>query len=326
MNLNQLRAFYQTAGHLSFTAAARELFITQPAVTAQVKLFEESLNLKLFKKSKGKLHLTEAGKTIYEYARKMFECETELELAVSELKRFGRGTLRIGTARTYARYFIPLLISIFRERYPHITIELREGNSRDMIRNLRDLQIEIAIIAKENGLGDFMFIPFVKEEVLLILAPDHPLARKGSADAHDIAGEPLIMKETGSGTRKLVDDLLAKNRITPKTLMETSDAEIIKLLVQHGEGISFLVQTAVSRELAEGKLASVPFYGDPLWLEVGIAYLSNQPLSPASTAFLNSLETIGINEMRFQDMNAVMGKIRHRDPSALQRLAAQKRK
>jgi DNA-binding transcriptional LysR family regulator len=309
MNLNQLRAFYQTAKHLNYTQASRELFITQPAVTAQVKLFEESINIKLFKKNKGKLFLTDAGKTIYEYARIIFKYERDLEAAIDELKRLGKGTLHLGTARTYSRYFIPFLISRFHEIFPRIQIELNEGNSSDMIQSLKTLQNEIVISAMENDADDISFIPFVKEEILLIYPLNHSLSKKKKIHLKDIADEPVIMKEIGSGTRRLVDELYKRSGISPKILMETSDAEIIKLLVRHGEGISFLVKTAVIRELREHLMGSGRISECPLVIEIYIAYLSNQPLSSAAHAFLNSLESIGIKEMRFQEIKTIMEKI-----------------
>ena len=136
INFNQLRAFYQAAKHLNFSTAAKKLFVTQPAVTAQVKLLEDYCDLKLFKKKGGKLYLTEEGKTIYEYTRKIFEYENEIVTAVEEMKRLKRGTLLLGTARTYARHFIPFLISRFREAYPRIKIHLDEGSSAYMIQSL----------------------------------------------------------------------------------------------------------------------------------------------------------------------------------------------
>ena len=239
INLNQLRAFYQAARHMNFSTAARKLFITQPAVTAQVKLFEDYLELKLFKKKGGKLYLTDEGKTIYEYAQKLFEYEREIERAVEEIKQLGRGTLRLGTARTYARHFMPFLISHFRECYPHIKIRLDEGSSQDMIQSLLDLRNELAVVANTKEPADICFTSFSQEELILILPPDHLLAKKKAVSFEELTDEPIIMKETGSGTRRLVNELFAKNGYSPKVLMEMSDAEMIKLLVQHGEGISF---------------------------------------------------------------------------------------
>jgi DNA-binding transcriptional LysR family regulator len=153
------------------------------------------------------------------------------------------------------------------------------------------------------------FIPFSREELVLILPPNHHLADKDSIRFEQIAEAPIIMKDTGSGTRKLVDELFAKNNCTPNILMETGDAEIIKLLVQHGEGISFLVKEAVAVELQEKKLVTVPIGKESIFLDVSIAYLKKQPLSLPAQAFLASLEDLGTKKMRFHGMGALMAKM-----------------
>jgi DNA-binding transcriptional LysR family regulator len=133
LNFNQLRTFYYAAKNLNFTVAASELFITQPAVTAQVKSFEEFCSLKLFKKKGRKLHLTDEGKALFDYAENIFKYEKEILNVIDDMKELKRGDLRLGTTKTYARYFMPFLISGFRKAYPHIKIHLDEGSSRDMI-------------------------------------------------------------------------------------------------------------------------------------------------------------------------------------------------
>lgn len=309
INLNQLRAFYLTAKHLSFTEAANELCITQPAVTSQVRLFEETLGLRLFKKRAGKLQLTDAGKAIYDHAKKIFEQEQAIEEAVEEMKGLKHGSLRLGTARTYARYFMPFLISRFREAHPHISIHLEEGSSLDMTRALVDLKIELAIVASTEDNPEIRFEPFSREELILILPPAHPLTKKKAVTLEALAGQPIIMKEQGSGTRALVDALFEKNGCTPSVLMETSDAEMIKLLVQHGEGISFLARAAVASEIREQGLVTLPIEGVAMFLDVSVGYLKRQPLSPPAQAFLDNLKGLGTREMRFQGMGVLMEKM-----------------
>lgn len=309
INLNQLRAFYQTAKCKNVSLAAEQLFVSQPAVTAQIKLFEDSCGLKLFKKKGRSLHLTDEGRMLYNYARKLFEYEKKIEDAVGQMKELKKGSLRLGSARTYARYFMPFLLTGFRNTYPQIKIHFDEGSSREMINSLIDLKNEVVIIAKVDDHPNITFIPFSREELVLLLSPNHRLAKKGSIEFKQIAAEPIIMKDPGSGTRKLIDELFAQNDCTPNILMETGDAEIIKLLVQHGEGISFLAKEAVAVELQEKKLAAVSIPKHPVFLDVSIAYLKDQPLSPSAQAFLKSLENVGTKQMRFQGMGALMAKM-----------------
>jgi DNA-binding transcriptional LysR family regulator len=306
INFNQLRLFYHAAKNLSFTQAARDLFITQPAVTAQMKSLEDHCNLKLFRKRGRRIYLTDEGKTLYECARKIFEYEKEIEDLIEEMRTFKRGLLRLGTTKTYARYFMPFLISNFHEEHPQIKIRLDEGSSLEMIHSLLDFKNELAIIAKVEDDPHVNFIPFSHEEMLLILPCDHPLAKQRSISLNDLTEQPTIMKEKGSGTRKLVNELFAENGLIPNTLLETSNTELIKSLVQRGEGISFVVREAVAAELQQKQLATTSIEGQQIFLDVSIAYLKDQHLSPPAHAFLDILLKLSAKETPVQGIRGIM--------------------
>lgn len=306
INFNQLRVFYQTAKHMSYTRAAEELFVTQPAVTAQVKQFEEACNLKLFERKGRKIQLTDEGKTLFESASRVFEYEKEIDSVIEEMRALKRGVLRLGTTKVYARYFMPFLITSFRETYPQIKIHLDEGSSLDMIHSLLDLKNEVAVIAKAEENSRVSFIPFSHEELVLITAPNHPWASRRNISIKELEKKSIIMKERGSGTRKLVNELLSKNGLEPDILMETGNTEFIKQLVQRGDGVSFVVREAVVNELQEGKLAVVPIRGQKVFLDVSIAYLKDHHLSPPAQAFLESLIKIAEEEKPYQGLRTVM--------------------
>jgi DNA-binding transcriptional LysR family regulator len=309
INFNQLRIFYHAAKSLSFTEAARNLFITQPAVTAQVRAFEEYCDIKLFKKRGRKVYLTNEGSALYDYAKRVFEYERDIENVIEEMRELKRGVLRIGTTKTYARYFMPFMITNFHQKYPKIKIRLDEGSSLDMVARLLEFKNEVAIIARGEANPEVCFIPFSQEELVVILAPGHPLARKARVSMEELAEEPIIMKEIGSGTRKIISQLFAEKGLTPTVLMDSSNAEFIKQLVQRGEGVSFLVKEAVAVELREEKLITVPLEGPKIFLDVSIAYLKDQPLSPPAKAFLDILERITPMGKPPRGIGAIMAEI-----------------
>jgi DNA-binding transcriptional LysR family regulator len=286
LNLNQLRFFYEAARSQNFTVAAKKLFVSQPAVTAQIKQFEDQTALKLFKKRGRKVYLTDEGKTLFECVKRLFDYEVQVKHVIEEMKKLKRGILRIGTTKTYARYFMPLVLSNFCETYPQVKIILGEGSSLEIMQSLLDFQNEIALIASVEDDPRIHFIPFSQEELVLILAENHPLGKKESVLVEELAREPLIMKETGSATRKMVNELFTGKKLIPNILMETGNTEFIKQVVQRGEGISFLVRSAVLSELNENKLIEKPIRGENLYLTVNIAYLEGQELSRAAQAFL----------------------------------------
>jgi len=314
LNFNQLRIFYHAARNLNFTAAARDLFITQPAVTAQIKLLEEHCELKLFRKKGRGVYLTDEGQTLFQYTKHIFDYEKEIEFAIEEMRQLKRGDLRLGTTKTYARYFMPFLLTRFHQTYSDIRIHLDEGSSQAMVQSLVDFKNEIVIIAKIVSHPGVRFLPISREEIVAIAHPDHPLADRSAVTAEELANERIIMKEGGSGTRHLIDNLFARANITPNIVMETSNTEFIKMEVQRGEGIAFLVESAVLLELEQGLLVSLPLHDQTLCLDVSVAYLEDQKLSPPARAFLDSLSNLSGGDMPALGIGALMAKIRaHRD-------------
>lgn len=309
INFNQLRTFYHAARNQSFTKAAHNLFITQPAVTAQIKAFEDHCSLKLFKKKGRNICLTDQGHELYHKARRIFEYEQELENLIDELKNIKRGDLRLGSTKAYARYLMPVLLSSFHREYPQVRIHLDEGSSLTMTNSLVDCKNEVAVIARAVDNPEVDFIPFSQEELVLITATNHPFVGRVSISFAEVANEPVIMKEIGSGTRKLVNELFARNHIKPNMLMETSNTEFIKQLVQRGEGIAFLVRAAVAQELSENKLAAVAIGGQKIFLDVSVAHLKSQPLSPPARAFVRSLKRLRSEDQPVQGIGALMGRI-----------------
>ena len=309
LNFNQLRVFCLAAKYENFTIAAQKLFITQPAVTAQIKQLEADCNLRLFKKRGRKVYLSNEGKALYPYVRRLFDYEKELEDVIEDMRELKRGVLRLGTTKAYARYFMPLIITRFREAYPDIKVHLDEGSSQDMTLSLVSFQNEIAIIAKAQGHPDVCFLPLSMEELVLITSPGHALAGRKEVPFAQIAGEPIIMKAVGSGTRRLVNQLFEKHGCTPEILMETSNTEFIKQLVQRGDGISFLVRESVARELKEGRLAVIRLEDDPMFLDVSIAYLKDQHLSPPAQAFLDMLRNMAPEKEKSQGFKTIVSEM-----------------
>jgi DNA-binding transcriptional LysR family regulator len=289
MNLNQLRIFYESAKQLNFSKAAKHLLISQPAVSSQIKTLESLLKLKLFNKIGRSVHLTEPGKVLFNYANKIFNLESEAEKALNEMNNLKRGALHIGTTKTYACYLMPNYISRFHALYPELSISLSEGSSMEMVKSLFSLKNELAIVAGVNYPKSLNSIIFRKEEILLVTSPNYPIAKKDSITVEELSKIPLIMREEGSGARRVVADIFKKRNLSPTIFYETSNLECIKELLIRGEGAAYLVRAVVEKELAQGILREIKISDVNLTMDVNIVYLNEKTLSKIALAFLDVL-------------------------------------
>ncbi len=295
MNLNQLRVFYESALTLNFSRAADRLFITQPAVSAQIKHLEMALNTKLFVCNGRKVSLTEAGKTLLSYAQKIFHLEAEAQRALEELILEKKGSLSIGTTKTYARYLMPRYVATFHALYPEVTIRLSEGSTDEMLHGLTKGRNELAIVAGRVLPKTFTSMPFRQERLLLLATPSHPLAVKGRITLEELAQAPLIMREEGSVTREKVLEVFKSRGLEPTVLYTAPNVDFTKDLIAKGEGVAFIWRPAVERELLSETLKEIVVEGVELWLDIMIVHLSREPLSKASLAFLRVLFDEGDN-------------------------------
>lgn len=290
INFNQIRVFYEAARCQNFTQAARNLCVTQPAITGQIRALEDQVEIKLFKKRGRRMALSEAGAILFQHAHEVFELEKRIEKVLGEMKELKRGLLKIGTTKTYARYLMPALISRYRAAYPDIKIILDEGSSAEVSRSLHDLRNELAIIAFSEQVRGVKLLPFRQEQVVLFAAPGHVLAQRGGVRLEDLEGQLIIMKEEGSSTHAAVKRYFERQGRTPNVLVETSNVGFIKEMVEKGEGIAFLVRSAIEDEVSAGRVKVIPLLDEQLTLDVHIAYLEEGDLSPAAKAFLTILE------------------------------------
>lgn len=289
MNLNQLRIFYESARQNSFTRAAQQLCVSQPAVSSQIKQLEAITRLKLFSKVGKRIYLTEAGEMLFVYAQKIFQLENEAEQAMDRIREVRTGTLHIGTTKTYARFLMPNYISMFHALYPGISIHLSEGSSMEMMQSLLHMKNELAIVASDMDPKFLNSIIFRKENILLVISPDHPLGKKESVTLEEVSKVPLIMREEGSGTRKIVMEAFRNKGLMPTILYEASNLEFTKELLKRGEGASFIVEPVVRNELKQGALKEVAITDMELSMDAYIVFLNEKNLSRTASCFMNMI-------------------------------------
>ena len=286
MNFRQLEAFYLVIKKKSFTRAAEELNVTQPAVTIQVKSLEKSLNLKLVQHVGKRIHLTEAGEILYQYAEKIFDLMTDANEKMRDFRKLMRGTLQIGTTKNYARYIMPALLSEFQRRFPRIKVILDEGNSEDMAKSVLEKKNELALISQLNLDRKIKSIFFSTVEFVLVASPEHRFSQRKSISLRELNGEPVILREKGSGSRTAILRKFQEYGIWPSVIIEASSLDFIVGYVKQNKAVSFMFKPDIQEELERGTLRVILIEEGNIIFFTDIIYHSEKSLSPPSQAFL----------------------------------------
>ena len=286
MNLRQLEAFYLVVKKKSFTRAAEELNVTQPAVTIQVKSLEKSLNLKFFQQAGKRVQLNEAGELLYQYAEKIFDLVNEANEKMRDFKKLMRGTLQIGTTKNYARYIMPSLLSEFQRRFPRIKVILDEGNSEDMARSVIEKKNELALISQLNLDRKIKSIFFSTVEFVLVASPEHRFSQRNSVSLRELNGEPVILREKGSGSRAAILRKFQEYGIWPSVIIEASSLDFIVGYVKQNKGVSFMFEPDIREELEKKTLKVIPIEEGNIIFFTDLIYHSEKSLSPPGQAFL----------------------------------------
>lgn len=257
----RLQVFHAVAKHLSFTKAAEALFMTQPAVTFQIKQLEEHFNTRLFERGHGRIGLTPAGQLVLEYAERILALSTELDTRVKEMTGEVSGPLLVGASTTIAEFLLPQVLGEFKSRHPKVQPRLVVANSETVESRVAEHTLDIGFIEAPSHLAGVVTDVCCEDELQAVCAPSHPLARLKSAGAKQLAQYPYISREPGSGTREVTDQYFRKAGVAPESLnvvMELGSPEALKGLVLTGVGFAIMSRAAVVRESRSGDLVRVP--------------------------------------------------------------------
>ncbi len=291
LNFNKLKIFYEAAKTKNFTKAADNLFITQPAISSQIKSLEEEIGFKLFVKIGKKCELTPAGLMLFEAVKKIFEYEKEILYMIDDIKKSKKGVLRIGAVQTYVKHILPLLILKYYSRYPNIKIIVEENSSLEIYNGLLEQKYDIVFIGNIDisTNNDVVLIPFTKHKLFLITSPEHKLSKRQKIKFEDLKNESLVLREKSSAIYQTLINTFHKYDLNPNILMETNNTDLIKDMVKKGKALSFLVYSNIKKELEEGFLKTISIDGEKIFLKVFIA-IKNDYISPPTKAFLKLLK------------------------------------
>ena len=257
----RLRVFHAVAKHLSFTKAAEALFMTQPAVTFQIKQLEEEFNTRLFDRSQGRIALTTAGALALEYAERILALSTELDTRMKETSGQLAGPLLLGASMTIGEYVLPQLIGKFKASFPAVVPTLFVGNSEAVQERVAERTLDLGFIEGDSHLASLQSEVCCDDELQVVCAPSHALAKESFALPASLACHAYIGREAGSGTRAVIDHYLQAAGVVPEslnTVVELGSPEAIKGLVATGMGFAIMSRVIVAKELQLGQLVQVP--------------------------------------------------------------------
>lgn len=257
----RLQVFHAVAKNLSFTKAAEALFMTQPAVTFQIKQLEEHFNTRLFERGHGRISMTPAGNVVLEYAERILALSAELDSRLKELTGEVAGLLMIGASTTIAEFLLPRVLGEFKSMHPKVLPRLIVGNSETVESRVAEHTLDIGFIEAPSHLTSVVTEVVCDDELQVVCAPSHPLARLKSISPKQLQQYPFISRETGSGTREVTDHYLHKAGVAPEALsvvMELGSPEALKGLIATGLGFGIMSRITVASELQLGRVACVP--------------------------------------------------------------------
>lgn len=279
--------FYEAARTGSFSKAATKLAMTQPGVSHHIAQLEVQAGKPLIIRKKGGVELTKDGKILFRHAERLCEAADRIDDAIKAIRRNLVQDLRIGTTSIYSRVLMPMLLSEFQKSNPAVRIHLDTGSSEEMVDTILSKRNDISIVANPRVSRKLYVVPFLREELVLITAQNHPLAGKESVDVEDIGRYPLILRETGSAARNVVLDGLARAGIIPSMTMEAKSNSFIKTWVSQGSGISILVRRAIMDE--EKEHLAVVRLKPQLSLETSAVLLKSRRSEPVLRLFVQHL-------------------------------------
>ena len=272
MDLRQLEIVQAVAETGSFTGAGRKLHVSQSAISRQVLLLEEELREPLFFRSGRRIRITSAGEALLSLSRRVFNDVKETVTLIGESQQTLTGNLRVAGGMTVCLYVFPALLKEYRRLHPKVDVKLITGNSQRLVQEVRSGVADLGFITLPVNESDVVAVPAMDEELLLVTHPSHPLARNRRIVSQDLAGQPFVLFESGSNSRRVIEQFFVKEKIHPEIVMETENVEILKALVRTGMGITIIPYQAVAREVRSGHLFCARIAGTMLVRTTGWVY------------------------------------------------------
>ncbi len=292
LNFHQLYIFYAVASHHSFSRAAESLNITQPAVSIQVQELEKFLGTPLFHRRTRGLRVTEVGETVFAYAQQIFSLSGKLLESLEEIHNLQTGRLSLGASTTPGEYLLPMAVGRFRQLYPGINVELHIGNTLTITQRILNQELDLGMVGRHPTIGqdELGIIDYMMDEIVLVAAPTHPLAKEERVTPQQVVDAGLILREPGSATRTTAEEYFGTLGIAPTAALSLGSNQALKHAAMAGGGVAVLSNMGVTAETRAGMLVTLPVEGWDCRRTLTLVYPRERKLSPSKQAFLEYLQ------------------------------------
>jgi DNA-binding transcriptional LysR family regulator len=286
MDVRDLQVFLSVSKHLNYTRAGEEVHLSQPSVSVRIRQLESELAVKLFEQLGKKVVLTDAGQLLVPYANRVIAAVDDAHHAIDELQGLERGSLRIGASTTPGMYLVPQVVARFKRSHPKIDIHLRIKDTREVEDGVLHNEFDFGFVGGHLTAEEVSTVPWLIDELLLVVAPSHRLAAKKTIRKQDLEDERFIVRESGSATRATIVAQLQQANFELATVIELENPESIKKAVQSGLGVAFISKFAVVTELKAKMLTAIRVRDFTIERELKIVHRKDKHLSRAALAFI----------------------------------------
>lgn len=290
MNLNHLAIFHAVAEEGGISRAAERLHISQPAVSKQLREFEQYLGMVLFDRLPKGVRLTEAGTVLALYAKRLFAVEAAATRAMRELADVHSGSLALGASTTIGGYLLPSVLAAYHRAHPAVQVSLEIANTEQTQQKLLNDELDLGFTEGFVENPDLEASVFFQDDLVAVAPPEHPVLQRHPICVASLAEEPWILREPGSGTRAVVERAFAGRGLNLASAMSLGSTEAIKGAVAAGAGMAWVSRLTVERELEVGSLVVVPITDLAIQRPLHCVSLRNKHRSPAVEAFLEVLK------------------------------------
>ncbi|HYY70365.1 MAG TPA: LysR family transcriptional regulator [Terriglobales bacterium] len=286
MDFDQLETFLEVARHASFSRAAEKRFRTQPAISAQIRGLEEEVGAQLFDRSGGKVSLTAAGKEFHKYVEEALESRKQMLTQLAEMQRIPGGEIVVGANEGTCLYVLPEVFAEFKKQYAGVAVNISRAESTRILESVIDNSVDFGVVSLPVSDNRLTVVPIHRDELVVIAAPRHPLARMKSVPIAEAARHPLLLPKAGH-TRDALEDIFFERRLKPTTSMELDSSELLKRFAAADVGVGFIARSNIVDDVRAGLLAAMPLADVSIKRDLALVFRKDKALSRAALAFID---------------------------------------